>query len=35
MNVMQNCRNPILRKWKDEIHTPEIGTWESTGTPKT
>jgi len=29
------CRNPILRECEDEIHTPEIGTWESSGTPET
>jgi len=27
-----HCRNPILRECEDEIHTPEIGTWESSGT---
>ncbi len=29
------CRNPTLRKCEDETHTPELGTWESLGTPKT
>ncbi len=28
------CRNPTLRECEDETHTPEMGTWESTGTPK-
>jgi len=29
-----DCRNPTLRKCEDETHTPEMGTWESFGTPK-
>jgi hypothetical protein len=29
------CRNPTLRECEDETHTPEIGTWESSETPKT
>jgi hypothetical protein len=29
------CRNPTLRECEDETHTPEMGTWESFGTPKT
>jgi len=29
------CRNPTLRECEDEIHTPEMGTWESSETPKT
>jgi hypothetical protein len=28
-------RNPTLRKCEDETHTPEMGTWESSGTPET
>jgi hypothetical protein len=28
------CRNPILRECEDETHIPEMGTWESSGTPK-
>jgi hypothetical protein len=28
------CRNPTLRECEDETHTPEIGTWESSGIPK-
>jgi hypothetical protein len=28
------CRNPTLRECEDEIPTPEMGTWESSGTPK-
>jgi hypothetical protein len=26
--------NPILRECEDESHTPEMGTWESFGTPE-
>jgi hypothetical protein len=29
------CRNPTLRKCKDETHTPKIGIWESSETPET
>jgi hypothetical protein len=29
------CHNPTLRECEDETHTPEMGTWESTETPKT
>ncbi len=29
------CRNPTLRECEDETHTPEMGTWESSNTPKT
>jgi hypothetical protein len=28
------CCNPTLRECEDEIHTPEMGTWESFGTLK-
>jgi hypothetical protein len=28
------CRNPTLRVCEDETHTPEMGTWESSETPK-
>jgi hypothetical protein len=28
------CRNPTWRECEDETHTPEMGTWESFGTPK-
>ncbi len=30
-----SCRNLTLRECEDETHTPEMGTWESFGTPKT
>jgi hypothetical protein len=29
------CRNPILRECDYEIHTLEMGTWESIETPET
>jgi hypothetical protein len=29
------CCNPILGECEDETHTPKMGTWESSGTPKT
>jgi len=25
------CCNPTLRECDDEIHTPKVGTWESSG----
>ncbi len=28
------CRNPTLKECEDDIHTPEMGTQESSGTPK-
>jgi len=28
------CHNPTLRECEDEIHTPEMGTWESSGIHK-
>jgi hypothetical protein len=31
---VHTCRNPILKECEDDIHTPEMGTWESFGTPK-
>jgi len=33
--ILTFCRNPTLRECEDETHTPEMGTWESSGTPKT
>jgi len=29
------CRNPSLRECENETHTLEMGTWESSKTPKT
>jgi hypothetical protein len=31
----QNVTNLLLEECEDDTHTPEMGTWESTGTPKT
>ncbi len=31
-NMLQPCRNPPLKECEDEIHTPEMGTWESSRT---
>ncbi len=28
------CPNPILKKCENETHTPKMGTWESSRTPK-
>jgi hypothetical protein len=28
------CHNPTLKECEDDTHTPEMGTWESFGTPK-
>jgi hypothetical protein len=32
--VISVCRNPTLEECEDDTHTPEMGTWESSGTPK-
>jgi hypothetical protein len=32
--LVVRCHNPTLRECEDETHTPEMGTWESSGTPK-
>jgi hypothetical protein len=29
-----NRRNPTLKECEDDTHTPEMGTWESSETPK-
>ncbi len=29
------CRNSTLEEWEDDSRTPELGTWESIGTPET
>jgi hypothetical protein len=33
-NKGKKCRNPTLRECEDETHTPKMGTWESSWTPK-
>jgi hypothetical protein len=30
-----NVVNLCLEEWEDDTHTPEMGTWESIGTPET
>jgi hypothetical protein len=30
----RRCHSPTLRECEDETHTPEMGTWESSRTPK-
>jgi hypothetical protein len=32
--VYFQCRNPTFRECEDETHIPEMGTWESFGTPE-
>ncbi len=33
--VGESVETPLWEECEDETHTPEMGTWESTGTPKT
>ncbi len=35
VNICDWCRNPTLKECQDETHTPEMGTWQSSGTPET
>jgi hypothetical protein len=35
INHLLTYHNRTLRECEDEIHIPEMGTWESFGTPKT
>jgi len=30
-----NVATPLLEECEDDTHTPKMGTWESSGTPKT
>jgi len=30
----KNVATPLLEECEDDTHTPEMGTWESSGTPK-
>ncbi len=32
---VMNVATLLLEKWEDDFHTPEMGTWESVGTPET
>jgi len=34
-STLKACHNPTLRECEDEIHTLEMGTWESSRTPET
>jgi hypothetical protein len=34
-NKMVSVATLLLKKWEDDTHTPEMGTWESTGTLET
>jgi len=31
---MLSVATPLLEECEDDTHTPEMGTWESSGTPK-
>ncbi len=33
--MKQNVPTPLLEECEDDTHTPKMGTWESSGTPKT
>jgi hypothetical protein len=33
--MKQNVATPLLEECEDDTHTPEMGTWESSGTPET
>jgi hypothetical protein len=33
--IFKKCHNRTLRECEDETHTLEIGSWESSETPKT
>jgi len=33
--IGKSVATPLLKECEDETHTPEMGTWESSGTPKT
>ncbi len=35
MLLIKSVATSLLEECEDDIHTPEMGTWESTGTPKT
>jgi hypothetical protein len=34
VHVSLNVATLLLEEWEDDIHTPEMGAWESTKTPK-
>jgi len=33
--IIKDVETPLLEECEDDTHTPEMGTWESFGTPKT
>jgi hypothetical protein len=33
-NQARSVVTPLLEECEDDTHTPEMGTWESSGTPK-
>jgi hypothetical protein len=33
--IIKDVATPLLEECEDDTHTPEMGTWESSGTPKT
>jgi hypothetical protein len=33
--LIANVATPLLEECGDDTHTPEMGSWESSGTPKT
>jgi hypothetical protein len=34
LSLRKECRNPTLKECEDDTHIPEMGTWESSETPK-
>jgi hypothetical protein len=34
IHIHVRCHNPTLKECEDDTHTPEMGTWESSETPK-
>jgi len=34
-NLKTNVATPLLEECENDIHIPEMGTWESSETPKT
>jgi hypothetical protein len=35
VNITPNVATLLLEEWEDDIHTPEMGTWESSRTSET
>jgi hypothetical protein len=34
-SLLKPCHNPTFGRVEDDTHTPEMGTWESSKSPKT